>query len=132
MHCVWHCCNRELVGRQQRFCSAACKNSYHVDARRKKLKEMAVEHKGGKCELCGYDRCIQALTFHHIDPTQKDFTISASGHTRSWNKLRRELNKCIMLCANCHAEVHAGVVSRYADKAEMLPSSIPPFPYDAE
>lgn len=68
---------------------------------------MAVTYKGGKCERCGYDRCIDALEFHHIDPVQKDFTISAKGYTRSWNKVKAELDKCIMLCANCHRELHA-------------------------
>ncbi|MGE0269497.1 MAG: hypothetical protein AB7S78_13690 [Candidatus Omnitrophota bacterium] len=78
-----------------------------VYARRKKIRAMAVTYKGGKCERCGYDRCIDALEFHHIDPVQKDFTISAKGYTRSWNKVKAELDKCIMLCANCHRELHA-------------------------
>ena len=82
-----------------------------VYARRKKIRAMAVEYKGGKCKKCGYDRCIDALEFHHIDPAQKDFNISSKGYTRSWIKVKAELDKCIMLCANCHRELHSKVSS---------------------
>lgn len=68
---------------------------------------MAVAYKGSKCERCGYDRCVEALEFHHTDPTKKDFNISSKGHTRSWNRVQAELDKCVMLCANCHREIHA-------------------------
>ncbi len=68
---------------------------------------MAVEYKGGKCERCGYDRCMEALEFHHLDPIHKDFNISSKGYTRSWKKVQSELDKCVMLCANCHRETHA-------------------------
>ena len=78
-----------------------------VHKRRKKIRQMAVEYKGGKCERCGYDRCIEALEFHHKDPTQKDFGISSKGYTRSWKRVCEELDKCIMFCANCHRELHA-------------------------
>jgi predicted HNH restriction endonuclease len=78
-----------------------------VHKRRKKIRMTAVEYKGGKCEVCGYDRCIEALEFHHRDPSQKDFSVSADGCTRSWARVKKELDKCVMLCANCHREVHA-------------------------
>ena len=78
-----------------------------VYARRKRIRVMAVAVKGGKCERCGYDRCIDALEFHHRDPVQKDFSISSKGYTRSWRKVLEELDKCVMLCANCHRELHA-------------------------
>ena len=80
-----------------------------VAKRRKKVREMAVSHKGGKCNLCGYDRCLEALEFHHLDPSQKDFAISQRGHSRSWERVRKELDKCVILCANCHREIHAGL-----------------------
>jgi len=70
---------------------------------------MAVEYKGGKCAICGYDRCLEALEFHHLDSEGKDFGISDKGYTRSWKKVKEELDKCVMLCANCHREVHAGL-----------------------
>ena len=77
-----------------------------VYARRKKVREMAVAYKGGKCENCGYDHCMDALEFHHLNPLQKDFNISSKGYTRSWDRVKAELDKCILLCANCHREVH--------------------------
>ena len=67
---------------------------------------MAIEYKGGKCEQCGYYRCLEALEFHHADPTKKDFNISSRGYTRSWKRVQEELDKCVMLCANCHRETH--------------------------
>jgi hypothetical protein len=80
-----------------------------VDKRRKQIRQMSIEYKGSKCAICGYDKCIQVLEFHHSDPKEKDFGISAKGYTRSWNKVRDELEKCILLCANCHREVHEGI-----------------------
>ena len=73
---------------------------------------MAIEYKGGKCEQCGYDRCIEALEFHHTDPTKKDFNISSKGYTRSWKRVQEELDKCVTLCANCHREVHAKLAAQ--------------------
>jgi 5-methylcytosine-specific restriction endonuclease McrA len=77
-----------------------------VARRRKKLKQLAVEYKGGKCSICGYSKCIAALEFHHLNPLEKDFGISASGETRSWEKVKAELDKCIIVCSNCHREIH--------------------------
>lgn len=67
---------------------------------------MSLEYKGSKCERCGYNRCMEALEFHHIDPTKKDFNVSSRGHTRSWKRVKEELDKCVLLCANCHRELH--------------------------
>lgn len=77
-----------------------------VQKRRKKIRRLACEYKGSKCEICGYDRCMEALEFHHKNPTEKDFSISEKGYTRSWNRVKAELDKCLMLCANCHRETH--------------------------
>ncbi len=78
-----------------------------VHKRRKKIRQMAVEYKGARCETCGYNRCIDALEFHHANSSGKDFSISERGYTRSWAKVKEELDKCILLCANCHRELHA-------------------------
>lgn len=86
-------------------------NSQAVSKRRQKLKEMAVEYKGGKCCVCGYSKYVGALEFHHKDPDQKDFGISSSGTTRSWDKIKIELDKCICVCANCHREIHGKIIS---------------------
>ena len=60
--------------------------------------------RGGRCEKCGYDKCIKALEFHHLDPFKKDFTIS-NAHFRLKDAVE-ESKKCILLCANCHRELH--------------------------
>lgn len=80
-----------------------------VADRRRKLREMAIEYGGGQCQLCGYSKCKRALSFHHKDPKQKDFGLSANGLTRSWEKTQKELDKCILVCANCHMELHEGM-----------------------
>lgn len=76
-----------------------------VRKRRRKVRLMALEYKGSHCERCGYNRCTDALEFHHKDGT-KDFGISDKGYTRSWKRVREELDKCILVCANCHREIH--------------------------
>ncbi len=80
-----------------------------VAKRRKVLKEKSVQYKGGKCELCGYNKCVEALDFHHLDPMTKKFGIGHKGYTRSWQEIQNELDKCILVCANCHREIEAGV-----------------------
>lgn len=77
-----------------------------VQRRRMKVKKMSVAYKGGCCEHCGYDKCIGALEFHHKDPTQKDFGIASNNHNKAWSVIQAELDKCLMLCANCHREEH--------------------------
>ncbi len=80
-----------------------------VIKRRKKVRDMALEYKGGKCCICGYKKSKRALSFHHVDPTKKDFGISYRGFTRSWDKTKAELDKCILVCMNCHMEIHDGI-----------------------
>jgi len=80
-----------------------------VTKRRKKIREMAIKYKGGKCILCGYKKCTAALEFHHIEGTKKDFGLSMKGLTRSWDRTKQELDKCVLLCANCHRELHNGI-----------------------
>ena len=82
-----------------------------VSKRRKKLREMAIQYGGGKCALCGYERCSDALEFHHLDSSKKDFAISQGGLTRSWEKTRTEIDKCVLVCANCHRELHNNIRS---------------------
>ncbi len=80
--------------------------SESVQRRRDKLKILSINHMGGCCSICGYNKCVSALEFHHIDPKEKDFAISGKGLTRSFDKLKIELSKCICVCANCHREIH--------------------------
>ncbi len=67
-------------------------------------KVKAVEYKGGQCIGCGYNKCLEALEFHHLDPSAKEFEIS---DRRSWEALTIELDKCVLVCANCHREFHS-------------------------
>lgn len=77
-----------------------------VAKRRKRIRELAIKHKGGKCSFCGYKKCQEALEFHHSSG-KKDFGISSKGYTRGWQKVKQELEKCVLLCANCHREIHS-------------------------
>ena len=79
---------------------------FNISEQRRKTKLKCIEYKGGKCSNCGYNKCPAAMIFHHLDPSQKDFGISSSGVCRSFEKCKPELDKCILLCCNCHAEVH--------------------------
>ena len=82
------------------------RTSIMVSERRRKTKDMAIEYKGGKCEKCGYNKCNGALEFHHLNPEEKDFSISTSGTTKSFERIKKEIDKCILVCANCHREIH--------------------------
>ncbi len=75
---------------------------------RRRTKRILVAEAGGACVLCGYDRCVAALEFHHLDPTTKRFALGVRGITRAIDALRLEAKKCVLLCSNCHAEVEAG------------------------
>lgn len=76
---------------------------------RKKLKTTLVHEAGGQCIICGYERFVGALEFHHLDPETKRLGLSSQGVTYSLDRLRAEARKCVLLCANCHAEVEAGM-----------------------
>jgi 5-methylcytosine-specific restriction endonuclease McrA len=89
---------------------AKCR-SEQVAARRRRVKQILVEEAGGKCALCGYDRYLGALQFHHVDPAEKAFQLGMRGLTRSIARMREEAAKCMVLCANCHAEVEGGFTS---------------------
>lgn len=81
-----------------------------VTRRRRKVKAILVAEAGGACSICGYDRSPGALHFHHIDPSVKQFELSAEGFARSLERARAEARKCVLLCSNCHAEVESGSV----------------------
>lgn len=81
--------------------------SNHVINWKRRKKEELVLYKGGKCEKCGYNKCIEALEFHHLNPLEKDFTIS--GSNLKIETLKKEVDKCILVCANCHREIHSNI-----------------------
>lgn len=78
--------------------------------RRHDRKRKAIQLKGGKCQKCGYDKCIAALAFHHRDPSTKDtiktYDAKESLWARKWSFILKEIEKCDLLCANCHMEEH--------------------------
>jgi DNA-directed RNA polymerase subunit RPC12/RpoP len=80
-------------------------------ARRRRLKEILVSEAGGRCTICGYDRYVGALQFHHRDSAEKRFGVGERGLTRWLAAVRAEVAKCVLLCANCHAEVEGGIVN---------------------
>jgi hypothetical protein len=88
----------------------AC-NRARVSNRRSKVKAILVAEAGNKCTLCGYDTYAGALHFHHVDPSTKRYHLGDKGVVRSLARSREEAAKCVLLCANCHAEIEAGLVA---------------------
>lgn len=83
-----------------------CENSRNKNSLRY-TKQLCVDYKGGSCANCGYNKCLGALEFHHLDPSQKEFGISNyRSYTTLNDNIKKELDKCILLCANCHREEH--------------------------
>jgi hypothetical protein len=74
------------------------------------FKQKCVEYKGGCCEKCGYSKYIGALQFHHLNPIEKDFALSEVKSHKFNEKIKQELDKCILVCANCHFEIHGSMV----------------------
>lgn len=77
-----------------------------IKSLRKAMKREAVKRLGGKCCKCGYNQYIGALQFHHLNPAEKEFNLAANGNTHSWKEFWTEVSKCILVCSNCHAEIH--------------------------
>lgn len=71
-----------------------------------RFKEECVGYKGGECIICGYKRCIAALEFHHRDPEEKDFSMRDVSKVIFTKEIKKELDKCDLLCSNCHKEIH--------------------------
>src|SRR5690554_4536093 len=79
---------------------------------RTKTKENLVKAMGGKCVCCGYNKCNRALSFHHLDPSEKDFSFgNVRANPRSIEKIIAEVKKCVMVCNNCHAEIHDNIIT---------------------
>lgn len=78
--------------------------------RQRALKQKAIAYKGGECKICGYDKCASAMEFHHVDDQKKDFSISQQRSTLFEN-IKSELDKCVLLCSNCHREIHSGITA---------------------
>lgn len=100
-------CGKSYIWKSHQSTKTRCASCL-VNERRILLKLRMVAYKGGHCQICGYKKSMSALTFHHLDPSTKDFEISGS-HCRSWSVILKELNKCVLLCRNCHAEIEEGI-----------------------
>jgi transcriptional regulator len=94
-------------------CSEKVKQSYRTwrNKNRKKSIRQLKEEAGGKCLVCGYDRCFRNLTFHHRDPSKKSGTIAEMVYSHSKTAAAKEVKKCILLCCRCHGEVHEGLIT---------------------
>ena len=99
-------CNKEYEYNRSKGHKKTICNSCNVTLFRIKRKKQCLLYKGSKCQKCGYDKCDAALEFHHLDPKKKDFGISRQGIPKSWEKVKKELDKCILICSNCHKELH--------------------------
>ncbi len=91
-----------------KYCGKQCQQFGSRPFRRVALKLRAIEYLGGKCVVCGYNRCAAALDFHHRNPHRKDKAIVNNIADWKWSDLKRELDKCDLVCANCHREIHHG------------------------
>ena len=92
--------------------SSWCKecNTKQVVASQRKIKRQCIEYKGGSCSNCNFNAYDGALEFHHIDPSKKDMEISKIARKKFTEQVRIELDKCLLLCSNCHRMKHAGLI----------------------
>lgn len=103
-NCLCLLCNKEYIyDRNKWHCLHKCA-SCSANEQRVNRKIKMIKYKGGKCCRCGYNKCARALDFHHRNASEKTFNISGN-HTLSWAKLKAELDKCDLVCSNCHREI---------------------------
>jgi hypothetical protein len=98
-------CGVGLQNNRRNYC-----HSCNVIRSRQRKKITLVEYKGGKCQICNYNKCISNLSFHHLDPAKKNFPITQA-MDKPMELLKQEANKCILVCCRCHGEIHAGMLS---------------------
>jgi len=96
------------------------RSSERVKKWRKETKKRMVKAMGGACVCCGYKRCFSCLDLHHLDPSQKELSFGkVMAHPNAWKKIAIELRKCVLVCRNCHGEIHDGM--------RTLPQEFPKF-----
>jgi hypothetical protein len=108
-------CQKQLIGRQTKFCSRQCKNkhnnlsyqSYSLQQKRGKQRKLAlINLKGSCCSICGYRTNYSALEFHHRNSSKKTFALDLrSLSNRKWDVILEEVKKCVLVCSNCHSEI---------------------------
>ena len=109
MECALPGCDGKVYRTNKRYCSKTCAKTAECKRYRNRIKSACVKAKGGKCQGCGYDKCLTALDFHHKDKTKKERALSDMIGRISINAIGIELKKCVLVCSNCHREIHDGV-----------------------
>jgi len=106
--CKHHSKTRFIFEKRGSYRCKKCR-SLAVSKNRRNRKLKLVKIHGSKCKICGYKKCIRALQFHHLNPNKKSFGIAEKGMCLSFLKMKKEISKCILVCANCHAEIEHGI-----------------------
>jgi transposase len=109
LECRHHGVTEFILDQRGYYRCKRCRSA-SVSRRRRKVKELLVAEAGGACCVCGYDRNVRGLHFHHLDPSLKRIEINARGAAVALEHLRAEARKCVLICANCHAEVESGLI----------------------
>jgi len=108
-------CGKELPKKKKNYYCKECETKHFFDKNYKRIiKLKAIEYKGGKCAICGYDKTLFALTFHHVNPKNKKFNISNFSKIDKgmvWERVKHELDKCILVCNNCHCEINSELIT---------------------
>jgi len=102
--CYKHGLTEHILTSEGRYKCKECRKQAVIE-KRERNKRKLVDYKGGKCEICGYNKCIDALEFHHLNPEEKKIGLTKEC-TISFNEMKAEADKCILVCANCHREIH--------------------------
>ena len=106
--CKCGACGKQYLytGRKSGSSTETCRTCYGKLTRHE-LKKKAVDYKGGKCQCCGYNKCLAALEFHHTDPSKKSPTYHKRFCYWGFERQKEELENCIIVCSNCHREIHS-------------------------
>lgn len=105
-------CGKEIVRKNEKgdICWV-CTNREGRKNKIEKIKKLT----GNACWFCGYDKCWQAMDFHHVDPSIKSISLTAREFQLAWERIEQEVRKCVLSCCRCHREIHAGLI-----KPEMV------------
>ena len=106
--CTKHGLVKHFLRKDSSWRCVKCASKWVTDSRIKK-KIKLVKMLGGKCKICGYNRYVGALDFHHLNRSKKKFSLSVRGLCYSWETILQEARKCVILCKNCHTEVENGI-----------------------
>ncbi len=125
-----YCCIDHRKRQKQYRIENGLQKSRQTDEEKKKSvnkirverKKYYVDYLGGKCLICGYNKYEGALHCHHVNPEFKDKALKLSGNCSSLERAKKELDKCVLLCSNCHSEVHAGIINLldYVDLSKYI------------